>query len=102
MRISPPAPTGCVKHAGCATVYYNDTFTHAPRAHAHAHAWVHHAGACQGLFDEIEYVIGSIDPRKRIDVGGFRMDAKGKQVSKSIPYATSETHLTEVRMLPLT
>lgn len=56
-----------------------------------------YCGACKGLFDEIEWRISQVNPSRRIDVGTFRIDANGKKKTNSRPYATSETHLTEVR-----
>ncbi len=55
-----------------------------------------YCAACKVVFDEVEYAISKVDPTKTIQIEGFRVDPKGNQHSKSIPYARSETHLTEV------
>lgn len=52
--------------------------------------------ACHTIVDEIEYEISKVDPRKVLDIQGFRVDPTGNQKSKKVKYARSETHLTEV------
>lgn len=44
----------------------------------------------------MEKEIQKIDPRKRVEVSGFRLDGDGKSKSKSIQYSKSETYLTEL------
>ncbi|XP_031559385.1 protein canopy homolog 2-like [Actinia tenebrosa] len=52
---------------------------------------------CQIAVDEIEWEISKVDPKKVIEVESFRVDPTGKQsYSRKIPYARSETHLTEL------
>eukprot|EP00794_Sanderia_malayensis_P000089 gene89-693_t len=55
-----------------------------------------YCAACKVVVDEIEYAISQVHPDKTIQIEGFRVDPKGNQKSKTIPYARSETHLTEV------
>eukprot|EP00057_Strongylocentrotus_purpuratus_P022062 XP_011676536.1 PREDICTED: protein canopy homolog 2 [Strongylocentrotus purpuratus] len=55
-----------------------------------------YCGACQALISEVEYAITQEDPHQTITVGSFRIDPKGEQKQKKIPYAGSELHLTEV------
>jgi len=52
--------------------------------------------ACHVIVDEIEYQISTVDPRKTLQVQGFRVDPTGNQQNKKVKYARSETHLTEV------
>jgi len=52
--------------------------------------------ACHVVVNEIENEISKVDPRKMLDIEGFRVDPNGNQVSKKIKYARSETHLTEI------
>ncbi len=55
-----------------------------------------YCAACKVVVEEVEYAISKINPDKTIQIEGFRVDPKGNQNTKSIPYARSETHLTEV------
>lgn len=55
-----------------------------------------YCGVCKIIADEVKWDISQVDPRKTIEVEGFRIDSQGNQQSKSIPYARSETHLAEV------
>jgi len=52
-------------------------------------------GACLALVDEMDHVISRIDPKKKIQVGSFRIDPQGNQKLKEVPYARSEVYLTE-------
>lgn len=40
--------------------------------------------------------VSKVDPNKRADVSGFRLDADGNAISKSVPLAKSEMFLTEL------
>lgn len=40
--------------------------------------------------------IGKVDPKKTIDIGGYRLEANGNRVQKSLPLTKSETYLTEL------
>lgn len=44
----------------------------------------------------MEEEISKVNPDKRIDVGGFRLDADGNSISRSVPMTKSELFLTEV------
>jgi len=52
--------------------------------------------ACRVVTDEIKYAISKVDPKKLLQVNGFRVDPNGNQKSKQVSYARSETHLTSV------
>ena len=45
---------------------------------------------------EMEEAIGKVDPNKVADVSGFRLDAKGNSISKTVKLAKSEMFLTEL------
>ncbi|XP_053994020.1 protein seele isoform X2 [Hylaeus volcanicus] len=45
---------------------------------------------------EIEEELAKIDPSKKIDVGNYRLDAKGNIVQKKVPLAQSEVHISDV------
>ncbi|XP_067003665.1 protein seele [Anabrus simplex] len=51
---------------------------------------------CRAVVEEIENIIQKVDPRKKVDVGSYRLDSDGNQKHKTVPYARSEVHLTEV------
>lgn len=48
------------------------------------------------MVQEIEDEVSKVDPAKKVDVSGFRLDASGNSVSKSVPLSKSEMFLTEV------
>lgn len=51
---------------------------------------------CRSLVNELHAAISDVDPRKKIDVGSYRIDADGKQKLSSVKYAGSEMHMLEV------
>ncbi|XP_075166419.1 canopy family protein seele [Haematobia irritans] len=51
---------------------------------------------CKAVVNEMEEEIGKVDPKKKIEVSGFRLDAHGNAVGKSVPMAKSEMFLSEV------
>uniref|UniRef100_A0AAY4C9S0 DUF3456 domain-containing protein n=1 Tax=Denticeps clupeoides TaxID=299321 RepID=A0AAY4C9S0_9TELE len=51
---------------------------------------------CMALADELNYSISQTDPKKTIHVGGFRLNPDGSLTDKKVPFARSETHLTEL------
>jgi len=56
-----------------------------------------YCAACYVVVEEIEYEISKVDPKKVLEVDGFRIDPQGNQMKRrTIPYARSETHLTEI------
>lgn len=55
-----------------------------------------YCATCEVIIDEINYAISKVDAQKTIEIEGFRVDPHGNQKSKTIPYARSEVHLTEV------
>uniref|UniRef100_L7M6D1 Putative er protein with keel retention signal n=1 Tax=Rhipicephalus pulchellus TaxID=72859 RepID=L7M6D1_RHIPC len=51
---------------------------------------------CKALVTESVAAISKVDPKKKIPVGSFRLQADGTQKQKSIPYAGSEAHMHDV------
>lgn len=52
---------------------------------------------CKSTMNEMEQAVGKIDPKKKIDVGDYRLDATGdSKKKKTILYAKSEMYLTEL------
>lgn len=51
---------------------------------------------CRSLVSEVHAAIDEVDPRKKIDVGSYRIGADGKQKLSSVKYAGSELHMMEV------
>ncbi|XP_014272186.1 protein seele [Halyomorpha halys] len=51
---------------------------------------------CQKLVDLMEQDIDKVDPKKKVDVGSFRIDHKGDQKHKVVEYRRSEVYLTEL------
>ncbi|XP_045583648.2 protein canopy homolog 2 [Procambarus clarkii] len=51
---------------------------------------------CRSLVNELHAAISEVDPRKKIDVGSYRIDADGKQKLSSVKYAGSELHMMEL------
>lgn len=51
---------------------------------------------CKATIDEMEQAIKKVDPKKKVEVGSFRMNLDGDTVSKTVPLAKSETYLTEL------
>lgn len=40
--------------------------------------------------------INKVDPRKRVEIGGYKLDTQGNAAKKSIQLSKSETYLTEL------
>nr|CAB3232316.1 protein canopy homolog 2-like [Phallusia mammillata] len=55
-----------------------------------------YCGTCKAIVSEIEHGVGQVDPKKKIDVGSFRVAPDGKTRTVQKSYARSETHLTEL------
>lgn len=52
---------------------------------------------CKASMTEMELAVAKIDPRKKIDVGDYRLDTTGdSKKKKTILYAKSEMYLTEL------
>lgn len=51
---------------------------------------------CRSVVEEIDSVIQKVDPKRTMEVGSYRLDPMGNQKQKTVPYARSEMHLTEV------
>ncbi|KAG5286859.1 hypothetical protein AALO_G00019550 [Alosa alosa] len=55
-----------------------------------------YCSACMAIADELNYSISQTDPKRTIDVGGFRLKPDGSLTDKKVPFARSETQLTEL------
>ncbi|KAF1383239.1 hypothetical protein PFLUV_G00129670 [Perca fluviatilis] len=55
-----------------------------------------YCSACRAIVDELNYSISQVDPKKTINVGGFRLNPDGTMKDKKVPLARSETHLSEL------
>lgn len=51
---------------------------------------------CRATVSEIEDAVSKVDPGKKAEVGGYRLDSKGNAISKTVPLAKSEMFLTEL------
>lgn len=51
---------------------------------------------CKALVEEVDHLIAKVDPKKKVEVGTFRISSDGSQSRKLIPYARSQEHLMEV------
>lgn len=52
---------------------------------------------CKATMNEMELAVSKVDPKKKIDVGDYRLDATGdSKKKKTILYAKSEMYLTEL------
>ncbi|XP_048367750.1 protein canopy homolog 1 isoform X2 [Sphaerodactylus townsendi] len=52
--------------------------------------------ACKALADELTYDIKKIGPKRTVNSGTFRINPDGTRGKKKIPFAKSETFLTDV------
>ncbi|XP_058273882.1 protein canopy-1 [Hemibagrus wyckioides] len=55
-----------------------------------------YCSACMAIAEELKYSISQIDPKKTVQVGGFRLNPDGSLTDKKVPLARSETHLSEL------
>ncbi|KAK1173996.1 protein canopy-1-like [Acipenser oxyrinchus oxyrinchus] len=55
-----------------------------------------YCSACRAVVEELNYSIKQVDPKKTIQVGNFRFAPDGSQKHSKVPFARSETHLTEL------
>ncbi|XP_075996441.1 protein canopy-1 [Genypterus blacodes] len=55
-----------------------------------------YCSACRAIVDELNYSISQVDPKKTINVGGFRLNPDGTMKDKKVPFARSESHLSEL------
>lgn len=42
------------------------------------------------------YVIGKVDPKRKLEIGGYRLDTAGDAIKKGVQLTKSETYLTEL------
>ncbi|XP_056276809.1 protein canopy-1 [Pseudoliparis swirei] len=55
-----------------------------------------YCSACKAIVDELNYSISQVDPKKTINVGGFRLNTDGTMRDRKVPLARSESHLSEL------
>ncbi|XP_041659912.1 protein canopy-1 [Cheilinus undulatus] len=55
-----------------------------------------YCSACKAIVDELNFSISQVDPKKIINVGGFRINPDGTMNDKKVPLARSQTHLAEL------
>ncbi|KAJ8012046.1 hypothetical protein DPEC_G00064620 [Dallia pectoralis] len=55
-----------------------------------------YCSACRAVVDELNYSISQIDPKKTVQVGGFRLNPDGSLTDKKVPLARSEANLSEL------
>lgn len=58
--------------------------------------WDVRCHVCKIVVHEMEEAVEKVDPKKKAEVGGFRLDIDGNAVSKAIQYKKSEIFLTEL------
>ncbi|XP_013869295.1 protein canopy-1 [Austrofundulus limnaeus] len=75
------------------TVMMLSTFIHSSQSKRDA---VLYCSACKAIVDELNYSIKQVDPKKTINVGSFRLNPDGTMKDKKVPFARSETHLSEL------
>lgn len=51
---------------------------------------------CRKTIDELKTELGNINPTREIEIGNYRMDAKGNTIRKKVPLIHSEVHLSDV------
>ncbi|XP_011500700.1 PREDICTED: protein canopy homolog 2 [Ceratosolen solmsi marchali] len=51
---------------------------------------------CRIIVDEFEKEVGQIDPKKKIEIGQYRLDPAGNTLHKHVPMTRSEVHLSEM------
>ncbi|XP_047225364.1 protein canopy-1 [Girardinichthys multiradiatus] len=55
-----------------------------------------YCSACKAIVDELNHSISQVDPKMTINVGSFRLNPDGTMTDKKVPFARSETHLSEL------
>jgi len=51
---------------------------------------------CRASLQEIIKALDKVDPKKRVEVSGFRIDGQGNTITRSVQLSKSETYLTEL------
>lgn len=51
---------------------------------------------CRATIQEMQNVINKVDPRKKVEISGFRLDGSGSSGTRSVQYSKSETFLSEL------
>lgn len=55
-----------------------------------------YCSACRAIVEEMSYSVSLVDPKKTINVGGFRLSPDGTMRDRKVPLARSEMHLSEL------
>ncbi|XP_031634090.1 protein seele [Contarinia nasturtii] len=51
---------------------------------------------CKATLDEMLSTVNKVDPKKTVEIGGYRLDSKGNALKKVVKLSKSETYLTEL------
>ncbi|XP_014240188.1 protein seele [Cimex lectularius] len=51
---------------------------------------------CKRVVEEMEKAVDKVDPKKRVEVGTYRLDHKGDQSQRTVELRKSEVYLTEL------
>ncbi|KAF2897659.1 hypothetical protein ILUMI_08526 [Ignelater luminosus] len=51
---------------------------------------------CKATLEELDIAIKKIDPSRKVEIGGYRLDPEGNLKQRSISEAKSEIHLSEL------
>jgi len=51
---------------------------------------------CKVTIQEMENAVSKVNSKKKIEVGGFRIDSSGNTISKTVQFSKSEMYLTEL------
>lgn len=50
---------------------------------------------CKQIVQDLQQIITKVDPKKKVEVGSYRLDAEGNSKHNVIPYALSEMHISD-------
>lgn len=51
---------------------------------------------CKATLEELDSAVKKIDPSRKVEVGGYRLDPHGNLQQKTVSQAKSEMHLSEL------
>ena len=51
---------------------------------------------CKATVREMEEAVAKVDPKRTVEISGFRLDATGSSGAKTVQYVKSEMYLTEL------
>lgn len=55
-----------------------------------------HFSVCRATVAEVEDAVSKVDPKKKAEVGGYRLDSLGNAITRTVPLVKSEMFLTEL------